>query len=511
MKKILSILTVMCILLSGCAKKEGKNTANNENTEPVSRTAVMTEGGTVSVTVRKPDTYNPIVTEYESCRELYYLFYDGLFTLSDTFLAVANLAESYTSSADGKSGTLKIKHGITFSDGSPLTAADVYYTVNFIKEHPANYGGCVENIESVTVSGSDTLYISLYEPEHRFETMLTFPIIKENSPEIMTCPVGTGQFRADEADVGYTSLVCRKNTEYHMGRPYLDGFSVRFTNTALKAAASFSSGETDLIAGTELDISSADKVKLYEGRTNRFEFLGFNSSGALFSEDSARRAVYEAIGKMKLSESSEKIAAPSLTPLNPSAWFMDGVQPQEGDDPKNILERNSWKMGASGIYSKDGKALSFKILVNSNDSERIALAKFISGALIEYGISADVETEDYETYKSRIKEGKFDAFIGGAAIGNAANPGFLFKTGKSANVFGYSGGVMDLRIDSLAASGDESVNAEAKKFTKAFAECAPAAGLYFKTMYAAVKKDIVIPAISPTGVYVTAYTWYMTK
>lgn len=37
----------------------------------------MTDGGTVSVTVRKPDTFNPIVTEYESCRQLYYLFYDG--------------------------------------------------------------------------------------------------------------------------------------------------------------------------------------------------------------------------------------------------------------------------------------------------------------------------------------------------------------------------------------------------------------------------------------------------
>lgn len=81
-------------------------------------------------------------------------------------------------------------------------------------------------------------------------------------------------------------------------------------------------------------------------------------------------------------------------------------------------------------------------------------------------------------------------------IGNATDPGFLFKTGKSANVFGYSGGVMDLRIDSLAMAGDSDLSSEAKKFTKAFSECAPAAGLYFKTMYVAVKKDLVIPAAS---------------
>lgn len=510
MKKILSILTVLCLLLPGCTKKEGSTASKKEN-ENLSRSAVMTDGGTVNVTVRKPDTFNPIVTEYESCRQLYYLFYDGLFTLSDSFAAAPNLAESYTPSEDGKSGTLKIKHGISFSDGAPLTADDVLYTVNFIKEHPATYGGCVENIESVTVSGTDTLHFVLYEPERRFETMLTFPVIKADSPEAMAYPVGTGQFTANGADIGYTSLICRRNPAYHMGRPYLESISVRFTNTDLKTAASFSSGESDLISGTELDISSYDKVKIYEGRTNRFEFLGFNAAGSLFSEDSARRAVYEAVGKMKFSDSPETFSGLSLTPLNPNAWFMGDVQPSEGDDVKSILERNSWKMGSSGVYEKNGRSFSFKIIVNSDASERIALAKFISGALIEHGISADAEVLDYAEYKRRITEGEFDAFIGGAAIGNATDPGFLFKTGKSANVFGYSGGVMDMRIDSLAMANDNDIASEAKKFIKAFAECAPAAGLYFKTMYVAVKKDIVIPAISPTGVYVTAYTWYMTK
>lgn len=127
----------------------------------------------------------------------------------------------------------------------------------------------MENIESVTASGADTLYFILYEPERHFETMLTFPVIKANSPESMAYPVGTGQFVAGSGDVGYTSLTCRKNSGYHMGRPYLDGFTVRFTNTDLKASASFSSGESDLLFGTDIDVSSAEKVKVYEGRTNQ--------------------------------------------------------------------------------------------------------------------------------------------------------------------------------------------------------------------------------------------------
>lgn len=511
MKRFFSlIISAALIIAPGCVKADEKE---NEIKPEEVKEVVTVEGGTLKATVRKPDTYNPIVTVYESCREVFYLFYDGLYTISDSMAAVENLAESYTPSEDNTGGTLKLKTGITFSDGSLFTADDVLYTVSFIKEHPENYGGCTKNIESVSKISDSEVYIKLYEPERHFETMLTFPVIKNGSPEYMSCPVGTGQFVCAESDIGYTGLECRRNSGYHLGRAYIEGFSLSFTNTDLKAKAAFSSGESDVLINSDPEAAEnkKDTVTVYKGKTNRFEFLGFNSASGIFTFEEARRAVYEAVGKMKLSDGAEKINKTSLIPINPDAWFLEPEPAYEGEDPKEILSRNSWQIGSAGVYEKNGQPFEFKILVNEEDSERLALAKFLSGALIEYGISCDVKALSYEQYASAVASGDFDAFIGGTAIGNASNPGFLFKTGGSANVFGYSGGVMDLRIASLATADDVNIASEAKKFSKAFSECAPAAGLYFKTMYVSAKKGVVIPAISPTGVYVTAYTWYMTK
>lgn len=516
MKRFFSLLAVICLLfLSGCGKNNGEPVEEKKigQTETaIGKEPTVTDGGTVKVTVRKPDTFNPLITQFESCRELYYLFYDGLFTLTASFSAAGNLAESYTPYEDCMGGVLKLKSGISFSDGSLLTADDVVYTINFIKEHPVLYGGCVLNIESATSEGNDTVNIKLYEAKRHFESMLTFPIIKQNSPEEMTYPVGTGQFYCDEGDVGYTELICRRNNNYHMGRPYLDGFSVRFTNSDLKAEAAFGTGETDLMLNYAQGNYSSGKVTVYKGNTNRFEFLGFNTRYPLFALTETRRAVYEAVGRMKLSDSAERIENAALIPVNPNAWFFEQEATEsEREEPREILERNFWKMGTSGAYEKDNLSFSFKITVNADDSERTALAEFISGELIKYGISADVTALPYDEYAEAIATGNFEAFIGGAAIGNASDIGFLFKTGGESNVFGYSGGVMDLRIDALANASDSELAAEEKKFNKVFADTAPAVGLYFKNVYVAVRKNIVVASLSPTSVYANAYTWYMTK
>lgn len=509
MKKLLAIFTALCLLmLSGCKKDNEEKNEPNVGIKP--REAVMVEGGTLNLSVRKPDTYNPICTEYESCRELLYLFYDPLFCITDDFTAEGNLAVSYQPSDDALSGTVKLKQGVAFSDGSAFTAEDVIYTVEFIREHPENYGGCVENIASLEAVGSDGVYITLSEPERHFETMLSFPIIKSGSEEYMAYPIGTGQFVSGAEDAGYTGLKCTRNAGYHKGRPYLEGFNVSFANTDLKVSSAFESGETDILINADAASIKRNDITVVCGKTNRFEFLGFNSQSEVFCNDEVRRAVYEAIGKTDFLSTFEKISKMSLTPINPDAWFYSQSE-LKGDEPKAILERNGWSMGASGAYEKNGQLLKFKILVNAESSERTALAKFISGVLIEYGISADVLTLDYEEYSEKIASGEYDAFIGGTAIGNAQNPGALIKTGAKSNVFGYSGGVTDLRLNALKASRDENAADEGKKFMKAFAENAPIVGLYFKIMYVAVRNDVTVPSLSPTGVFLTAYTWYMTK
>ncbi len=474
----------------------------------------MLEGGKITVSSRKPDTFNPLATNYESCRELFYLFYDGLYTLNEDFTATENLASEFIMKEDYKWGTLKIKEGITFSDGSPLTCKDVIYSVDFIKRNGGSFSGCVKNIKNITEESENTLLIELYNPEANFSAMLTFPIIKDGAPYFMDKPNGTGQFRADSSGIGYTYLKATKNLSYHLGRAYVDEIEVLYMNTDLKGEMSFLSGDTDLIINPDFAGEQKENpdIKTYESSSNRFEFLGFYCETGVFTDEAARRAVSSGVDRTALSEEFEKMEILASTPINPKAsFYSEEVETVSTDRPTDILERNGWRIGSGGVYEKNGRSLSFSIIVNEEDSERVASANFLSHALLSHGISASVQSLPYNTYKERLKNGEFEAFMGGCAIGNAANPGFLVGSGGSANVFGYSGGVMDMRITALATAEGENLSSEAKKFGKALGESAPLTGIYFKTTKVMVKKNIIIPEISPTSVYTKAYKWYFTK
>ncbi|MDO5478541.1 MAG: ABC transporter substrate-binding protein, partial [Clostridia bacterium] len=304
-----------------------------------------------------------------------------------------------------------------------------------------------------------------------------------------------------------------KNASYHLGRPYIDEIKVLYMNTDIKEKNSFLSGETDVIINPEFDddVNISGSFKTYKGKSNRFEFLGFNSSSdKLFYDESARRAIFAACRKVSIADEFNEVETVASTPVNPAAYFYAfETEDAEMEEVSDILTRNGWRMGGVGVYEKDGKSLKFSIIVNEDDSVRVGIANFLSHWLLNYGIFADVEILSYSKYKERLTSGDYDAFVGGCTIGNAANFSFLIGTGGSANVFGYSGGVMDMRISALATASGENLTAEAKKFGKAMAESAPLVGIYFKTTKVITKKNVVIPQISPTGVYVATYLWFL--
>ncbi len=511
MKRIFLLIIGILIFVSAC----GKEPPETETEEKVS--SVMTEtlqGGVVRVSSRKPDTFNPLATNYESCRELFYLFYDGLYTLNEDFTVTENLASEFIMKEGFTWGTLKIKDGILFADGSLLTCSDIIYSVDFIKRNGGSFSGCVKNIKSITEESSNTLLIELYNPESNFEAMLTFPIIKDGSPYFMDMPNGTGQFYCEEGDLGYTHLKASKNLSYHQGRAYIDEIEILYMNTDLKEEMSFLSGDTDLIINPDFTDEQKENpgIKTYKSGSNRFEFLGFNSTNGVFTDEAARRAVASAVDRGAIKDEFKNIETVASTPINPKAsFYTEEVETVTFDKAADVLERNGWRIGDGGVYEKNGRSLSFSIIVNEDDSERVAVANFLSHALLSHGISASLQPLSYDTYKERLKNGEFEAFMGGCTIGNASNLGFLIGTGGSANVFGYSGGVMDMRIAALATAEGENLLSEAKKFGKALGESAPLTGIYFKTTKIMAKNNIMIPEISPTSFYTKAYKWYYTK
>ena len=289
MKRIFLLIIGILIFVSAC----GKEPPETEPEEKVS--SVMTEmlqGGVVRVSSRKPDT-----------------FYDGLYTLNEDFTVTENLASEFIMKEGFTWGTLKIKDGILFADGSLLTCSDIIYSVDFIKRNGGSFSGCIKNIKSITEESSNTLLIELYNPESNFEAMLTFPIIKDGSPYFMDMPNGTGQFYCEEGDLGYTHLKASKNLSYQQGRAYIDEIEVLYMNTDLKEEMSFLSGDTDLIINPDFadEQKGNTEIKTYKSGSNRFEFLGFNSTNGVFTDEAARRAVASAVDRGAIKDEFKNI------------------------------------------------------------------------------------------------------------------------------------------------------------------------------------------------------------
>jgi peptide/nickel transport system substrate-binding protein len=114
---------------------------------------------------RDPETINPLTAS--TGRSLWYsLFvYDSLIALDSQFRPIPWLAERWERSADGRSLTFYLRTNVSWHDGRPLTADDVAFTFNYIKENKSPYHPDVlKYVESVEVKDSRTVVIHLSEP-----------------------------------------------------------------------------------------------------------------------------------------------------------------------------------------------------------------------------------------------------------------------------------------------------------------------------------------------------------
>jgi peptide/nickel transport system substrate-binding protein len=156
-----------------------------ETTEPAPATEeAAASSGATGGTVRfgwggSPDTLNPGTFILYESYVIADLVYDTMFDLQLDGTFKPSLAESYDVSDDGKTWTFKIKSGVKFHDGQPLTAKDVAFTYNYYRSHPdfpymSTYG---EKFESVEATDDTTVVIKLTDAIPNIENQLAYQYV----------------------------------------------------------------------------------------------------------------------------------------------------------------------------------------------------------------------------------------------------------------------------------------------------------------------------------------------
>lgn len=432
------------------------------------------------------------------------------------------LATAWQFSDDSLSLTFTIREGVTWSDGTPFTAADVAFTHNLIKatpELPGQAGGIrpvlddfvtkieAPNATEVVFTFSEPFTPGLWDigeqcivAEHLWKDVAD-PVTFTNET-----PVGTGPF-TDVAVFEAQYWELHKNPSYWQeGKPYIQGF--RFPAYPSNDAANLATlnGENDWTANFIPDVDATYVSKDPEHfhwwfpSTGATVMLYTNTTKAPFDDPNVRKALSMAIDREQIVE----IAMYDYTHPGDSTGLSDAYGPWKNEQSvtagavnvtRDVAAANAL-LDAAGLAmdgkvrkTADGTELTYDINVVSGWSDWVQSVQIIAKNFEEIGIKASVKTYDFAAWIEKVQKGDFDISIGwsqdgptpfnyyrGQMSSQSANP---VGTTSNENWHRFVSEEADGILKQFAASSDEAVQKDlANQLQALFVQQFPAIPLF---------------------------------
>ena len=299
----------------------------------------------------QPGTLDPAFIADQSDVQLLLQLYAGLTRLDERGRPYPSLASGWVVSDDELSVTFTLRDDLRFSDGSPLTAADVRRSwlrlldpevgalapdvlsvIEGATERRA--GGASEDEVGIEAPADDTLVVHLRHPAGYFPAVVATPTTfvvprkADASPNWQSVDgfIGSGPYVVDAIDG--TDLVLRANKEYVAGPPPID--EVRFVGDLdTDPVTAFAGGALDLVGIGSYDAGwiAYDRElgrSLHRGAASTIQFFGFDTTAPPFDDVRVRRAFLLALDRERLVALSQGTAATPASSIVPPA-----VQPPD--------------------------------------------------------------------------------------------------------------------------------------------------------------------------------------
>jgi len=224
------------------------------------------KGGRIKVAgsaISPQDTVDPAKQSYSVDYARCSMFYNGLTYLDGSLTPQPELAETIEHDK-AKVWTFKLRKGVTFHDGKPLTAADVVYSLNRHKDKAtgSRANALAMQMEEIKATGPNEVQITLAAANADLPVILGtwhFYIVKEGTTEFKTA-VGTGPYKVKEFTPGIRTIGVRNDGYWKPGRPYLDEIELIGIPDETARVNAMISGDVQLIAGI-----NPRSIRLIEG------------------------------------------------------------------------------------------------------------------------------------------------------------------------------------------------------------------------------------------------------
>ncbi len=351
------------------------------------------------------------------------------------------LASGYSWSDHNKVLTFTIRPGVKWSDGTPFSAADVAFTFDLIKAHPAlDLNGVWSVLKSVNRKGDKVSFTFKTSAVPYFYSIAdktpivakhVWSSIKDPVTYKDTSPVGTGGFTM--ASCNPEVIKYQKNPSYwQKGLPKIDTVYYPAYTSNDPANQDLASGKAQW--GSQF-IPNIKAFYLSKSPNNHIWFppvanvsIFINLTDPILKNVAVRRAMAYAIDKSKVSQIGEYGYEPAanqtgiVTPTF-SSWLNKGIAGKVTYNPAkaiSILKAAGYKMSGGVFHTPQGKPLSFTMINIGGYSDWVASAQIVAQQLKAVGIQITPENLASTTYDNDTYTGKFQlSYDGNEAPGPA--------------------------------------------------------------------------------------------
>jgi peptide/nickel transport system substrate-binding protein len=377
-----------------------------------------------------PKTFDPAKVDEQASELVRYLTGGVLLRLNrQTQEPEPQLAESFHVSAQGTLMVFKLRDGLRFSDGTPLTSADVAWSLRRVLA-PSTQAVVAQEFLSpseVTVETPDKLTVKIHLPKRIirigqiFDEIAIEPADRPSEGRVTSGPFSVAEYKRGQ----YVRL--RRNPNYWrrdaagVQLPYASGVRLDILNNREQEISLFLRGEYDLIDGLSpayfAVLAQKSPQSVHDlGASLNTEQLWFNQSSsaplpaferAWFQSQGFRVAVSEAIHRADLARIAyDGHATPAYSFISPAnkLWHNDDLQyPHESIAEANrMLAASGFHRSGNQLYDSAGNPVKFSIVTNSGNAARQKMAAMIQQDLAATGMQVTIVPLDFPALIERL-------------------------------------------------------------------------------------------------------------
>jgi len=392
---------------------------------------------------------NPLFVDYNDAdREVSRLVFSGLMKYDSENRFIVNDMATLTINSDKTQYELKLKDGIKWHDGKPLTIDDVYFTYHDIIMSPefpnailkTNFAGV-----EVSKSGKDTIVFTLEKPNSFFTTNLIIGILpkhilKNVSPgdllqdEFNKMPIGTGPYMVTEPveafPDGRMQVTLSAFDGYYGGKSSIEfmRFIVFSRMDDLIKDINSVNGIPKVIGSYVSTFRSNSRFELFPYELPQYTAVFLNMESEFLKDaPKVRLALQKAVDKKALIDTlvDKKMVDTPLMELKQADWeYKANVDEANGalkDSGFTYPESDTEKSGVR--YDEDDKPLELNLIAILYDKgtpqydEVMKVVSFLKGSWEEIGISIKVDFLSSDVFKKRVMERSYDMVLIGQSLG----------------------------------------------------------------------------------------------